>query len=47
MEPPGELIYSEMSFSGSSASRNNNWGGHQIRDVVVDRRPDEDDVVFE
>jgi len=22
-------------------------GGHQIRDVVVDRRPDEDDVVLE
>jgi len=24
MEPPGELIYSEMSFSGSSAERNSN-----------------------
>ena len=25
IEPPGELMYSEMSFSGSSAARNSIW----------------------
>src|ERR1017187_4559304 len=46
-EPPGELMYSQMSFSGSSPARKSNCAMTTLRDLVVDGRADEDDAVFE
>jgi len=34
-EPPGELMYSEMSLSGLSDSRNSNWATIRLADCSV------------
>jgi hypothetical protein len=40
-------MYSEISFSGSSAAREQHLRDHQVGHVIVDGRPQEDDVLFE
>ena len=47
IDPPGLLMYSWMSLSGSSASRNSICAMARFATVVVDRRADEDDAVLE
>jgi hypothetical protein len=47
IDPPGLLMYSWMSLSGSSASEEQHLRDHEVGNLVVDRRADEDDAVFE
>ena len=47
MLPPGELMYSEMSFSGSLALEVQHLRDHEVGDLVVDRGAEEDDALIE
>ena len=46
-DPPGLLMYREMSRSGSSAVRCSSWADDQVGDVVVDRAAQHHDAVLE
>jgi hypothetical protein len=44
-EPPGELMYSEMSLSGFFALQEQQLRHHQVAGVIVDRPDEEDDAL--